>query len=108
MRDERPDLLRVLRHERERVHRAAAAGEQVDRAGAELGDEPMQVVGVLLGRRLAGRIGLRAALDAARVVGHHRAIGEVAGKRGEPAGAHRRADQEQDGLGGCASAGRMS
>ena len=83
------------RDEGERVHRAAAAGEQVDRARAELGDDPMQVVGVLLGRGRAGRIGLRAALDAARVVGHDGAIGEVAGERAEPAGAHRRADQEQ-------------
>ena len=32
VRDERPDLLRVLRDEGQRVHRAAAAGEQVDRA----------------------------------------------------------------------------
>ena len=95
MRDERPDLLRVLRHEGERVHRATAAGEEVDRTHAELGDDPMQVVGVLLGRGLAGRIGLRAALDAARVVGHDGAIGEVAGQRAEPAGAHRRSDQEQ-------------
>ena len=45
-----------------------------------VGDDPMQVVGVLLGRRLAGRIGLRAAFDAARVVGDDGAIGEVAGR----------------------------
>ena len=32
VRDERPDLLRVRRHEGERVHRATAAGEEVDRA----------------------------------------------------------------------------
>ena len=52
VRDERPDLLRVGRHEGERVHRAAAAREQVDRAAAELVDDPVQVVGVLLGRGL--------------------------------------------------------
>ena len=96
MRDERPDVLRVVRHEGERVHGAAAAGEEVDRAAAELGDDPMQVVGVLLGRGLACGIGLRAALDAARVVGDDRAVGEVAGQRPEPAGAHRRADEQQD------------
>ncbi len=64
VRDERPDLLRVLRDEGERVHRTAAAGEEVDGPAVELGDDPMQVVGVLVGRRRAGRIGLRAALDA--------------------------------------------
>jgi hypothetical protein len=54
VRDERQNLLGVLRHEGERVHRAAAGGEQVDRPCLEvshdLGDDPMQVVGVLLGR----------------------------------------------------------
>ena len=48
--------LRMRRDERQRVHRAAAAREQVDRPGAERLDDPMQVVGVLLGRRL-GRPG---------------------------------------------------
>jgi hypothetical protein len=95
VRDERPNLLRVPRHEGERVHRATTAREQVDRARVELGDEPMQVVGVLLGRGRAGRIGLRAALDAPRIVGHHRAIGEVPGERDEPAGVHRRSDEQQ-------------
>ena len=97
VRDERPDVLGVLRHEGERVDRAAAAGEQVDRARVERGDDPMQVVGVLLGRGRAGRIGLRAALDAPRVVGHHGAIGEVARERHEPAGAHRRSDENSAG-----------
>ena len=52
VRDERPDVLRVLGHQRQRVHRAAAAGEQVDRSAAERLDDPMQVVRVLIGRRL--------------------------------------------------------
>ncbi len=46
--DERAHVLRVGRDEGQRIDRAAAAGEQVDRRRAELGDEPMQVVGVLL------------------------------------------------------------
>ena len=46
VRDERPHVLRMLRHEGERVDRAAAAGEQVDRPAAERLDDPMQVVGV--------------------------------------------------------------
>jgi hypothetical protein len=44
VRDERPNLFRVLRNELERVHRATAAGEEVDRACAKFGDEAMQIV----------------------------------------------------------------
>ena len=62
VRDQRPDLLRMPLDERQRIHRPAAAGEQVNRACIERLDEPMQVVRVLLGRRRAGRIGLLAAL----------------------------------------------
>ncbi len=58
MRDECPNLLRVLRHECQRVDRATAAGEEVDRTQVELGQDPTQVVGVLLGRGLGGRVGL--------------------------------------------------
>jgi hypothetical protein len=86
VRDQRPDVLRVPGHEGERVDRATAAGEQVDRATDRL-DEPMQVVGVDVGRHRAGRIGLRAALDAAWVVGDQGAVGEVPRQRAEAAGA---------------------
>ena len=48
--NERPDLLRVASDKGERVHRAAAAREQVDGSEAQLGDDPMDVVGVLFGR----------------------------------------------------------
>ena len=95
VRDQRPNLLRMARHEGERIHGATSAGEEVDRARAELGDEPMQVVGVLLRCRLASPIGLRAALDAPGVIGHHRAIGEMPGQRDESAGTHRRSDEEK-------------
>ena len=89
VRDERPHLLRVLGHEGQRVHRAAAAGEQVHRPGIDRRDEPMQVVRVLLDRVLRRAVGARAPLRPARVVGHDRAIGEVLRERAEPGGAHR-------------------
>jgi hypothetical protein len=98
VRDERPHVLRVLRHEAERVDRAAAAGEEVDRPSTDRLDEPMQVVRVNVGRHRAARIGLHAALDAAWVVGHHGAVGEPPRQRAEAGGAHRRADQQQDRL----------
>jgi hypothetical protein len=89
VRDERPHVLRVLGHEGERVDRATAAGEDVDRPRTDRLDEPMQVVGVNVGRHQAGGIGLHAALGAARVVGHHGAVGEVPRQRAEAGGAHR-------------------
>ena len=78
----------VRRNEGERVDRATAAGEEVDRP-TDLRDDPMQVISVLPGIRLARRIDLRAALGAARVVGDDRPIGEVAGERAEAGGAQR-------------------
>ena len=89
VRDERPHVLWVLGHEGERVDRATAAGEEVDRLPTDRLDEPMQVVGVNVGRHRAGWIGLHAALDAAWVVGHHGAVGEVLRQRAEAGGAHR-------------------
>jgi hypothetical protein len=97
--DEGPHVLGVLGHEGERVDRATAAGEQVDRTSTDRLDEPMQVVGVHLGSHRAGWIGLHAALDAAWVVGDHGAVGEVLRQRGEAGRAHRGAHQQQDRLG---------
>ena len=99
MRDERPDVLGMLRDQRQRVHRAAAAREQVDRAAPTASMIRWRSSALLLGRDRRWRIGLDAALGAARVVGHDRAVGEVLGQRAEPAGAHRRADEEQRRLG---------
>jgi len=99
VRDERPYLLRVVRYEGQRVHRAAAAGEQVDRPGIDRRDEPMQVVRVLLDGVLRRAVGALAPLRPARVVGHDCAIGEVLRKRAEPGGAHRRPDHQKDRLG---------
>ena len=82
VRDEGAHLLRMRRDQRQRIDRAATAGEQVDGAGVELGDQPAQVVGVLLRRGRACRIVLDAALDATWVVGDHGAITEVTGQRG--------------------------
>lgn len=63
VRHQRADVLRMLGRQHQRIHGAPAAGEEVDGA-AELSNEPMQVIGVLLGRRGAPRIGLGAALHA--------------------------------------------
>jgi DNA ligase D-like protein (predicted ligase) len=49
VRDQRPNLVRVLRNEGEGIHRATAAGEEVDGARTELVDDAVEVVGVLLG-----------------------------------------------------------
>ncbi len=45
-------------HQGERVHGATAARAELDRPGIERLAEPMQVIGVFLGRRLARRVGL--------------------------------------------------
>jgi hypothetical protein len=89
VRHQRPDMLRVPCHQRQRVHRPAAGGEQVDRAGIERLDEPMQVVRMLLGRRWAGRICLFAPLHATGVVGDDGAVRKVTGERAESRGTHR-------------------
>src|SRR6266542_162883 len=67
VRHQRPHLLWMPFHQRQRIHCPAAAGEQVYWAGIEGLDEPAQVVRVPRRRRRAGRIGFRAALRAARV-----------------------------------------
>ena len=67
MRDEGQHILRMLRDESERVHRTAAAREEIDRSGVQRLDDPMQVVRMLVGRRLGRGIGLRAPLGPARV-----------------------------------------
>jgi hypothetical protein len=89
VRHERADLLGVLGHQGQRVDRAAAAGEDVHRAGVQRGDQPVQVVRVLVRRGLAGAVGALAAPGAARVVGDDRAVGEVAGQGGEAVRSHR-------------------
>ena len=90
-----PHVLGIAGDERQCVDRAAAAREQVDRPAFELLDDPMQVVGVLIGCRRVGRLVQLAALAATWVVGDHGAVGEMARKCGEAGGGHRRTDQEQ-------------
>jgi hypothetical protein len=87
--DQRPHVLRVGRDERQRVHRATAAREQVNRSEPDLTDDPMQIIGVLLGCRLGRRVVLDAALRPSRVVGDDRAVGEVAGEGSEARRPHR-------------------
>ena len=94
--DERPHEVGVRGDEGERVDRAAAAGEQVDRAPADRLDHRAHVGGVHLGSHLEVGVRALAALDAARVVGHDRAVGEVGRQRPEAGGAHRRADHHED------------
>jgi hypothetical protein len=99
VRDQRPHVIGVLGDERQRVHRTAAVREQVDRSAPEFGHDPMYVVGVILGRRRDRRLGQRTALASAGVVGHHGAVGEVAGQGAEAGRAHGRGDEEQNRLG---------
>lgn len=60
--NEDPDLLGMLRHQGEGIRGPAAAGEEVDGPGAELGDQPVQVVGMLVGRGLRRPVGPLATL----------------------------------------------
>jgi hypothetical protein len=53
----------MLGHHREPVDRSTAAGEYVNRPGAQRGDQPVQVVRVLLRRGLCGAVGPLAAPD---------------------------------------------
>jgi len=93
VRHQGPDLLRVPGHQGQRVDRAAAAGEDVHRPGIERGDDPVQVISVLIRRGLGSVVGARAALHPAGIVGHHRAVGEMPGQGDESGGAHRRTDE---------------
>ena len=88
MRDQRPHLIGMRGDERQRVHRTTAGREQVDRSAPELLDDPMYVGGVLLGRRRDRGLGQLAALASAGVVGHHGAVGEVAGQGAEAGRGH--------------------
>ncbi len=56
VRDQRPDVFRMVGDERKGVDRATTAGEQVHGAGAQRLDQPMHVVRVLVGRGF-GRAG---------------------------------------------------
>jgi hypothetical protein len=52
VRDEGLDLLRMPRDEGQGVHRAAAAREEVHGSCVQRRNQPVDVVGVLIGRRL--------------------------------------------------------
>jgi hypothetical protein len=100
VRHKRPHVLRVPGHERQRIHGAAAAGEEVDGSTADLLDDPMQIVSVLFGRRRLRRLGEHAPFAPARIVGHDGSIAEMAGEGAETGGPHRRTDEQQRRLGG--------
>ena len=99
VRHQRMDLFGVLSHQGQAVDRAAAAGEDVHRAGVQRRDQPVQIVRVLVRRGLAGAVGALAPPGAARVVGDDRAVGEVPGQGGKAVRAHRRPDDQQHRLG---------
>ena len=77
-------LLGVACDQGQPVDGTATAGENVDRAGADRIDQPVQVVSVLLGGRPLRVIRADAALDAAGVVGNHGPVGEMRREAGEP------------------------
>ena len=76
VRHQRGHVAGVRRHERERGHRAAAAREHLDRAGAERLDHGVHVAGLDRGRVVDPAVFAGAAAEAARVIGDHRAVGE--------------------------------
>ena len=67
----------VGRHERERGHRAAAAGEHLDRTNGERFNHGMHVAGLERGRIVDSAVCAGAAAEAARVIRDHGAVGEV-------------------------------
>ena len=95
VRDERAHLVATVRHPRQRVHRPAAAGQDVDRSPTDRLDDAPQVARVVVGRDLTRAVAARTATGAAHVVGDHRAVGEVAGQGAEALRAHRRSDEQQ-------------
>ena len=77
VRHQRGDVAGVGRDQFERGHRTAAAGEHVDRPGAERLDQQVQVSRLLLRRVVGPAVLADAAAQPARVVGDDRAVGEV-------------------------------
>jgi hypothetical protein len=89
MGDERAHVVRMRCDQREGVDCATAAREEIDGTEPRRLDDRVEILGMLLGRRVGARIVLDAALGASWVVGDDRAVGEVAGERSEAGGAHR-------------------
>jgi hypothetical protein len=81
--------------ERERGDRAAAAREDLDRAGAERLDQRVQILRLDRRRVVDPPVLARAAPEAARVIGDHGAVGEVRRQRGEARGVHGLTDHQQ-------------
>jgi hypothetical protein len=98
VRDERPDLLGMPGDQNECVTRAAAAGEDVNRSRIEHRDDPMQIVGMLVGRGLRRTVGPHTRLGSAGIVDHDRSVGEVLRERVEAGRAHRGRDLQQNRL----------
>ena len=87
VRDERADVVGVRGDEVQPGDRAPAAAEEVDRP-AELGDQPVQVVGLLLGGVRGLAVAAGAPAEAARVVRDHGPVREVRRERAEAGRVH--------------------
>jgi hypothetical protein len=81
--------------EREGGDRAAAAGEHLDRSGAERIDHGLDVLRLERRRMVDAAVLARAAPQAAGVVGDDRAVGELRGQGGEAVGVHGLTDHHQ-------------
>ncbi|HEY4004438.1 MAG TPA: hypothetical protein VGM60_04525 [Pseudonocardia sp.] len=88
-------LLGVRLHQGQRAHRATAGAED-RRPGVQVGDQPGQVVGALLRRRVPLGVVHQAAVDAPGVGGEHGVVGgQQVGQRRERPGIHRGGNQHQ-------------
>jgi hypothetical protein len=88
VRHECADIVRMLRNQRQRVRCSAATGEHINRP-AELLDDPMEIIGVLVRRGRRCHVWLGAPIRPTRVVRNERAIREIPGQRAKAGGAHR-------------------
>jgi hypothetical protein len=94
--DQRPHLAGVGGDQREPHHGPAAAAEDVRRFPAEHRQQPVHVIGLLLGRHILADVFAAAVADAARVVRYDRMLaGQRAGEPGEAGAVHRRADEQK-------------
>jgi hypothetical protein len=97
VRDHPADQVGAGLRERQRVHGTAAGPEHDGRPGVHVLDQRRDVGGAQLGRGRRVRGAERAAADAARVGGEHRAAGrEELGEGGEGVGAHRCSGEDEE------------
>ncbi len=95
MGDEGSHVLGMGGHQGQRGHCAAAAGEEVDRPGAERSDDRVHILGLHI--RNVGDLSIAAGAppQATRVVCDHDAVGKVGGEGAKAARIHRLADHDE-------------